>query len=332
MSKGANQKLKLPYLQQIMLRETDDEHGLNMAQILEKLEAMDVSGERKSIYTDFQDMEKLGTEIIKEQVGRDTYYHVGSRQFELAELKLLVDAIQSSKFITARKSSELIGKLESLASKYEARKLQRQVYVNGRIKTMNESIYYSVDTLHTAIAENKQIRFQYCGWNTKGELVPRNNGKIYQISPWALSWDDENYYMIGFDPEPKEGQSHIKHYRVDKMKAISLTDEMRIGKEYFEDFDMAEYARMNFGMYGGKKEKVRIKFADSLVGIFFDRFGKDISVRSDNDGCSHINVDVAVSPQFYGWIFSLGTDVKIVGPENVVQGMSDYIKEISSLY
>jgi len=332
MAKGSNQKLKLAYLQQIMLRETDEEHALNMNQIREMLASMDVTSERKSIYSDFQELEKLGTEIIGEQVGRDYFYHVASRQFELPELKLLVDAIQSSKFITARKSQELIAKLESFASRYEARKLQRQVYVNGRIKTMNESIYYSVDTIHTAIAENKQITFLYCEWNTKGELVPRGEGKSYCISPWALAWEDDNYYLIGYDPAPKPGQSHIKHYRVDKMKSIAMSEDMREGKEYFENFNMAEYSRMSFGMYGGEKTKVRIRFANSMVGIFYDRFGSDIAVRPDEEGFSHINVDVAVSPQFYGWIFSLGTGVRIVGPESVVDGMKAYLNDISEVY
>jgi len=332
LSKGSNQKLKLSYLQQIMLRETDDDHAITMKQIREMLEELEVSSERKSIYTDLQDLEKLGVEVIGEQIGRDYYYHVAGRQFELAELKLLVDAIQSSKFITARKSSELIGKLESLASKYEAKKLQRQVFVNGRIKTMNESIYYSVDTLHSAIAENRQITFLYCEWNVKKELVPRKEGKEYRISPWGLSWADDNYYMIGYDPAPKQGQSHIKHYRVDKMKSISLTDDMREGKDTFEHFDVAEYSRMNFGMFGGELKKVKIHFANEKVGILLDRFGKDISIRPDEEGYSHTIVDVAVSPQFYGWIFSLGKGMEIAGPEDVRNGMKEYISEISEIY
>lgn len=332
MPKGSNSKLKLPYLQQIMLRETDDEHSLNMNQIREMLAAMDVSSERKSIYSDFQDLEKLGTEIIGEQVGRDYFYHVAGRQFELAELKLLVDAIQSSKFITARKSQELISKLESFASRYEAKKLQRQVLVNGRIKTMNESIYYSVDTIHSAIAQNRQICFQYCEWNVKGELVPRGEGKIYQISPWALAWEDDNYYLIAYDSNPKEGQSNIKHYRVDKMKSISMSEEEREGRELFDDFNMADYSRMSFGMFGGEKKTVKIRFANSLVGVFMDRFGKDISIIPDSAGYSHTNVDVALSPQFYGWLFSLGTGVELLGPQEVVSSMKEYLNKLVKHY
>ena len=170
MPKGANQKFKLYYLMKIMLEKTDDEHSITMPEILTELERYQVSAERKSIYSDLQALEKLGVEVIGEQVGRTYYYHVGSRQFELPELKLLVDSIQSSKFITARKSNELIRKLESLCSEYEAKKLQRQVYVSGRIKTMNESIYYNVDSIHNAITENKKIMFQYFQWNLKKEM------------------------------------------------------------------------------------------------------------------------------------------------------------------
>lgn len=333
MSKGSNQKLKLSYLQQILLRETDDNHGITMKQIRELLESYDVTSERKSIYADIAALEDLGIEVESFQEGRDTFYHVVGRQFELAELKLLVDAIQSSKFITENKSNELIKKIESLASKYEAQKLQRQVYVSGRVKTMNGSVLYSIDTLHAAIADNKQITFLYCEYNTKKELVPRSDGKVYKISPWGLSWDDENYYMIGFDPEPKAGQSHIKHYRVDKMKSIALTEDVRQGKEYFEGFDIASYARMNFGMYGGDRRLVKIRFANRFVGIFIDRFGKDISIVPEKDeGYSHINVEVAVSSQFFGWIFSLGTEVQIVGPDDVRGQMKEYIDLISNNY
>lgn len=162
MSRGTNQKFKFTYLMKIMLEKTDDEHSLTMPQIMEELEKYDVTAERKSIYTDFQDMtEKFGVEIIKEQTGRETYYHVGAREFELAEVKLLIDAIQSSKFITQTKSRELITKIKSFVSEHQAKQLQRQVYINDRVKTMNESVYYNVDDIHTAINQNKKIRFKY---------------------------------------------------------------------------------------------------------------------------------------------------------------------------
>ena len=316
MSRGTNQKFKFTYLMKMMQEKTDDEHSLTMPQIIEELEKYDVTAERKSIYTDFQDMtDKFGVEIIKEQIGRETYYHVGAREFELAEVKLLIDAIQSSKFITQTKSRELITKIKGFVSEHQAKQLQRQVYINDRVKTMNESVYYNVDDIHTAINQNKKIRFKYYKWDINKKLVPRHNGDWFVVSPWALTWDDENYYMVAFDNLDHK----IKHYRVDKMMHIFIEEEQRDGKEAFKNFDMAEYSRATFGMYQGQKTKVKIRFANYMCGVFIDRFGKDITFRPVDDEHSELHVDVNVSPQFFGWIFSLGKDVKVVGPEKVVE-------------
>lgn len=324
MSRGTNQKFKFTYLMKTMLEKTDDEHSLTMPQIMEELEKYDVTAERKSIYTDFQDMtEKFGVEIIKEQIGRETYYHVGAREFELAEVKLLIDAIQSSKFITQTKSRELITKIKSFVSEHQAKQLQRQVYINDRVKTMNESVYYNVDDIHTAINQNKKIRFKYFKWDINKKLVPRHNGDWFIVSPWALTWDDENYYMVAFD----DWDSKIKHYRVDKMMYISIEEEKRSGKEVFRNFDMAEYSKATFGMYQGQKAKVKIQLANYMCGVFIDRFGKDISFRPIDDEHSELHVDVNVSPQFFGWIFSLGKDVKVTGPSEVVEQMKVFARE-----
>ena len=324
MSRGTNQKFKFTYLMKIMLEKTDDEHSITMPQIMEELEKYDVTAERKSIYTDFQDMtEKFGVEIIKEQIGRETYYHVGAREFELAEVKLLIDAIQSSKFITQTKSRELITKIKSFVSEHQAKQLQRQVYINDRVKTMNESVYYNVDDIHTAINQNKKIRFKYFKWDINKKLVPRHNGDWFIVSPWALTWDDENYYMVAFD----DLDSKIKHYRVDKMMHISIEEEKRSGKEVFRNFDMAEYSKATFGMYQGQKAKVKIQFANYMCGVFIDRFGKDISFRPIDDEHSELHVDVNVSPQFFGWIFSLGKNVKVTGPSEVVEQMKVFARE-----
>lgn len=324
MSRGTNQKFKFTYLMKIMLEKTDDEHSLTMPQIIEELEKYDVTAERKSIYTDFQDMtEKFGVEIIKEQIGRETYYHVGAREFELAEVKLLIDAIQSSKFITQTKSRELITKIKSFVSEHQAKQLQRQVYINDRVKTMNESVYYNVDDIHTAINQNKKIRFKYFKWDINTKLVPRHNGDWFIVSPWALTWDDENYYMVAFD----DLDSKIKHYRVDKMMHISIEEEKRSGRDMFQNFDMAEYSKATFGMYQGQKAKVKIQFANYMCGVFIDRFGKDISFRPIDDEHSEFHVDVNVSPQFFGWIFSLGKDVKVTGPSEVVERMKVLARE-----
>lgn len=328
MAKGTNQKLKLIYLIKILLEKTDDEHSITMTEILEALAAHDITAERKSIYTDFESIRELGIDVIGEQKGKMFYYHVSGRQFELAELKLLVDAIQSSRFITARKSNELIKKLESMASIHEAKQLQRQVYVAGRIKTMNESIYYNVDEIHNAIAANKKIRFQYFKWNVKKEMELRKDGAFYEVSPWALSWDDENYYLIAYDT----AAGKIKHYRVDKMLKISCLKDQRDGKELFEKFDMAAYARKSFGMFGGEEQYVKLLCENSLSNVIVDRFGKDILMIPVDDTHFHVNVKVAVSEPFLGWVFALGDKIRIVAPENVVEQMKENVKAAYEKY
>lgn len=329
MPRGANQKFKFSYLMRIMLDKTDDEHGLTMPQIMEELEKYDVTAERKSIYADLQDMtDKFGIEIIKEQIGRETYYHVGSREFELAEVKLLIDAIQSSKFITMTKSRELIAKIKRFVSEHQAKQLQRQVFINDRVKTMNESVYYNVDDIHSAINQNRKIRFQYYKWDINKKLVPRHGGVWFVVSPWVLMWDDENYYMIAFD----DWDHRIKHYRVDKMMHISVEETARDGREEFKNFDIAEYSKSTFGMYQGKRTRVTIEFADYMCGVFIDRFGKDISFRKVAGGRSELNVDINVSPQFFGWLFSLGDDVKVTGPEEVVDRIRDVAQKFMKKY
>ena len=287
-----------------------------------------ISADRKSLYDDMEALRVLGIDVIGEKDGRNYVYHVGKKQFELAELKLLVDAIQSSKFITEKKSNELIKKLTGLASDYEASQLKRQVVVQGRIKTMNESIYYIVDEIHSAITNNRKIQFEYLRWNLKKKMEPRKDG-LYEVSPWALTWDDENYYMIAYDSEAGK----IKHYRVDKMRNIEIMDEKRQGKEIFTQIDMAAYARMNFGMFGGERSKVKLRFKNEIVGVLLDRFGKDIVISpADQEGWSETNVEVAISDQFFGWLFSLGMMVRVVSPEEVTERFQEEIKALNSFY
>ena len=328
MPKGTHQKFKLYRLAQIMLEKTDDDHYITMPEILSSLEAYGVTADRKSIYNDLRDLEVLGIEVEGEPIGGRYHYHVLNRPFELPELKLLVDAIQSSKFITERKTNALIKKLEQLVSQYEAVKLQRQVYVSGRIKTMNESIYYTVDAIHNAISENKKIRFQYYQWNVKKEMELRHGGAFYHISPWGLSWDDENYYLVGYDSEADT----LKHYRVDKMLHIQMSDEKREGQEHFERLDMADYARKSFGMFGGKEQKVKLLVKNELAGVMIDRFGKDIMMIPKDENCFTVNVDVHVSNQFLGWVFSLGDGVKIISPDEVVEQMKQEVKRLGQQY
>lgn len=249
---------------------------------------------------------------------------MGSRKFELPELKLLVDAVQSSKFITVKKSRELIKKLESLASVSEAKQLQRNVYITNRNKTLNESIYYNVDKIHDAILSDVKIRFIYYKWNTDKELIPRNNGNPFVVSPWAQTWDDENYYLLAYDEE----SGIVKHYRVDKMRSIGLLKEKREGKAEFADFDMASFAKITFGMYGGKREHVTLECENNLIGAILDRFGTDVIIQKTDREHFRIRQEVAVSGQFFGWLVGLGAGVRIVSPQNVVDAMEHRLEEI----
>lgn len=326
--KGDNQKLKMLYLAKIFSEETDDQHSLTMLEIITKLAANGVNADRKTLYLDFEELRRFGLDIIATKVGRDCYYHLGNRDFELPELKLLVDSVQSAKFITDKKSNELIKKLEALVSKHEGKQLHRQVVISGRIKTMNESIYYNVDKLHEAISAGCQIRFKYYQWNVQKKMELRKDGDWYQISPWALMWDDENYYLVGYDTEDDK----IKHYRVDKMLRISILDDKREGLDQFKKFNMPRYTKSLFGMYGGEETSVTIEGRNDMVGVMIDRFGKDIFLVPIDDGHFRTVVNVAVSNQFLGWIMALGDGIKITGPEPVVQQMKAEIARLSAQY
>ncbi|MBR5932014.1 MAG: WYL domain-containing protein [Lachnospiraceae bacterium] len=328
MARSSNQKLKLLYLMQIFMTDTDEDHGLTMREIIAKLGQYDISADRKTLYQDFEELRQFGLDIIAEQAGKVFYYKLVSRDFELPELKLLVDSVQSAKFITERKSKELIRKLEGLASKYEAKQLTRQVIISGRVKTMNESIYYNVDKIHTAIATNSQILFQYAQWTMDKELMPRRNGEWYQISPWSLAWDDEYYYLIAFD----EADAMIKHYRVDKMQKIAILDLARNGRDEYAAKNVPSYAKRLFGMFGGETEIVTIEAENDLVGVFIDRFGKDIPLHKVDQDHFSISVDVEVSPQFLGWIIALGEQVKITAPADVVKKMQDEARRLAKQY
>ncbi len=328
MAKGANQKLKLLYLTKIFQEKTDDDHGITMPEIIESLATYDVNAERKSIYDDMEQLRRFGVSIDARKQNGKTYYYMDKRLFEQAELKLLVDAVQSSKFITAKKSQELIKKLESLASHEEAKKLQRQVYVTQRIKTMNESIYYNVDAIHEAIFHNCDISFQYFQWNTRKEMELRRGGKRYQVSPWALSWTDENYYMIAYDAQ----EEIIKHFRVDKMLRIEREEQARQGKEAFASFDMGMYTKKRFGMFHGNEETVTLQCKKELAGVMIDRFGKDVSMRPDGeDGCL-VRINVIFSQQFIGWLIGLGSGVQVAAPLHLREEVSQKLKEIQKLY
>ncbi|MBE6017551.1 MAG: WYL domain-containing protein [Lachnospiraceae bacterium] len=329
MAGSANsKKLKLLYLIRILYEKTDEDHPITMEEILDSLLSYGIEAERKSIYSDIELLTLAGIDVIGERRDRNFFYHIGSRRFELAELKLLVDSVQSSRFITSKKSDELIKKIESLASRHEAMGLQRQVYVADRVKTENENILYNVDHIHQAIAGNKKISFQYFNWDVNKKRVFRRNGERYELSPWSLMWSNENYYLVAYDSADEK----IKHFRVDKMLHIAIEEAQREGKNIFRDFNMGTYSGAVFGMFGGELENVRLLCDNEMSGVIVDRFGRDVPMTRTDGEHFTVSIIVAVSGQFFGWVTALEGKVRIIGPENVVKRMRETLKTVSSQY
>lgn len=319
MAKGAGQKAKLLALEHIFLEQTDEEHPISVARMMELLKTMGVEcRDRKSLYDDLETLRLFGMDIESIRTGRSVGYYLASRSFELPELKLLVDAVQSSRFITRDKTDRLIRKLESLTSVHQARQLQRQVFVTHRVKTGNERVYYIVDALHGAIDGNKQIRFHYYEWarGASGRLEQRlrRDGSWYQVSPWALLWDKEYYYLVAYEA----ASDQLRHYRVDKMLDMETLDLARLGAEQFQGQDPGVYAASMFGMFAGKQQSLRLLVDNSLAGVIVDRFGQDVITAPCDEGHFTVNVRAAVSPQFFSWVFSFGGKCRILSPDTVL--------------
>lgn len=323
-SPRSNQKLKIMYLMKILMQETDENHAITLQAIVDKLKAYGVTAERKSLYSDIENLRTFGIDIEGYQMNRTFYYQVVNRDFQLPELKLLVDAVQASKFITEKESKDLIKRLEAYASKYQAAQMHRQVYVNGRVKSRNEKNYYSVDDVYTAIENDKKISFQYFHYDVNKKEVLAHDGKVYKVSPWAMCWDDEKYYMVAYDEEAGK----IKHYRVDKMLKSKVLDDERVGKAAFKKENMSQYTHRLFGMFDGELKRVELLCDNSLANVIFDRFGLDTRIEKVDADHFIARVEVAVSSIFFGWIMAL-EKVKIIGPNEVVDEMK---KQISGQY
>ena len=334
MAKGQNQKAKLLWLARILNDQTDQEHPMTLARMMELLQAQGIDvKDRKSLYDDLETLRVFGMDIEMQREGRSVGYFVASRPFELPELKLLVDAVQSSRFITRKKTDQLIRKVEALASIHQARQLQRQVFVTRRIKAMNESIYYTVDALHEAIDSGKQIRFHYFEWalghgRERVEKRLRKNGDWYCVSPWWLIWDNENYYLVAFD----HSSNDVRHYRVDKMQDLQPVDLPREGRELLASFDPGAYAGSLFGMYHGQLETLKIRFDNSLIGVVADRFGREVFLSPDGDSHFVVTAKVAVSPQFLSWVFSFGPQAELLSPEPIRQQFLQLLHETEANY
>lgn len=327
MPRSANQKLKLLCLCRILWERTDEDHPLTVPELIQALEAWDIKAERKSIYDDMEALRTLGMDV-QSRKGKSPGWFLGERTFQLAELKLLVDAVQSSKFITQRKSSELIRKLESQASVHQARQLQRQVYVDRRVKSMNESVYYTIDKLHTAIANRKAVTFKYFEYNVKKEKVFRREGKRYTVSPLGLIWDNENYYLAGYDHRSCE----MRHYRVDKMAEIVVTGLPREGEDRYPDFDVAAYGQKHFGMYSGEEASVTLRCRSHMAGVVWDRFGQDVILVPEDEDHFTVTLPLVLSPQFFGWLFGLEDNVELIAPQKAAEEYRRKLKAVLEQY
>lgn len=316
MAKSEHTKEKLLALMEILRTETDEDHHISMAELLDALERRGITAERKSLYRDIELLNENGWDILREGKG----YYLASDSFELAELKLLADAVQCSRFITEKKSYELIGKLEKLTSRHRAVELRRQVHLVGRSKTSNEQIYYNVDTLYTAINQNCQITFRYMDWRSDGKRYKRE--KQYRASPYGLCWDSENYYLVAYSPE----RDQTIHYRVDRMADIAMLEEPREHPELYRDLNMAQYSKQVFGMFGGTPTNVRLQFPDDLTNNAVDKFGGDVMMIPQGDGTFTLSATVAVSPNFFSWVFSFSGRVKILWPESVAEAYKEMCK------
>ena len=327
MPKSFRQKLKIIYLMEALQKKSDEQHPLTVNDLIAYLEEYGITAERKTIYDDIELLRVYGMDIANRREKPSGFY-LASRDFEKAELKLLVDAVQSSKFITQKKSRQLIRKLEGLTSEYEAAKLRKQVFPGLRVKTRNESVYDSIERINDAISGNRQISFQYYEWTVSKKISLRKNGERYRISPWALLWQDENYYLVGVD----EKSGIVKHYRVDKMLKLSVEKQPRSGEELFRFFDAAKFVSKTFGMFGGKEEAVRMVFENSFVGVVLDRFGHDVMLTRQDEGHFAIQVRVNVSTQFFGWFAGLGSGAVITSPENVRREYKEFLESALGNY
>lgn len=325
MARSEKQKQKLFRILEILMRETDDDNGLTINEIIGRLDEYGIRAERKSLYDDFLVLEEIGYPVLKIS-GKPPRYTLERRVLELAELKMLVDAVQVSKFITSKKSREIIGKLQLFAGK-KSYELSRQVYVEDRIKTENSTTIYTIDEIHRAINESRRLTFKYFDYNSDKEKVFRHEGKRYDVSPCTLIWNDENYYLVAYDAD----EDTVKNFRVDKMKDARKSDEVRSESEKVTKFNPADYSKKIFGMYGGREELVTMEFKERLAGVVIDRFGTDPVFHKTDFGFK-ISLRVMVSPNFFAWVLSFGENVRILAPESVRCELRGSLEKTLELY
>ena len=302
-------------LQQYLYLQIDEQHLVSVTDILTFWKQHGIQAGRKSVYSAIEALQSSGMDIICIRSTQNRYF-VGERLFELPELKLLVDAVESSRFITEKKSVALIKKLGQLTSMAQAEQLNRRIYMGGTPKPENESIYYNVDTIHTAIQEKAQIAFQYLEFTPKKEKVLKHSGYRYRFSPYALIWNRDCYYAVGWS----EKHEKIAQFRVDRMTAVELLAQAAVQAQ---DFDPAEYVRKVFGMYPDDLCTVELLCNNEVMRSIIDRFGEDVQTETVDEQHFRATFEVAPSPPFFSWVFTFGGKIRIISPTSVQDEMRD---------
>ena len=321
--RSQNQRLKLFYLLDYLLEETDETHTKKVQEIIEHFENYyKIPVEQKTVCSDLHLLDEYGYETQYD--GRTRGWRIIGREFETQELQLLIDSVQASRFITQKKAKELTDKLKAKASRFDRVLLERRCYVPNRVRSMNDKIFYSLDDLHIAIANDWQITFRYFYFTPKKERAYYK--KTYSASPYALLWSDNNYYLLAYE------SGKMKHFRVDKMDGIDIVRTKREGKEVFKDMKLNERSLRMFSMFSGKVQKVKIRFSNHLANVVIDRFGRDVVMVPDDEKHFTIHTDIEVSPQFFGWLCGLGRGARILAPAEVVEEMGNYVKGIAEMY
>lgn len=321
-------KLKLLYLKELFEERTDTEHEITIKDMQAHLEGYGISADRRTLYQDIETLQFYGMDIEHEKNGRG--YRLVSRDFEPYEVKLMIDAVSSSRFLSERRSRELVEKLKKLCSRYERDPIQRQLRLANRVKGTSKVLHINVNEIFNAIGNNRNVRFLYFKYDTKKQKSYTK--RVYEVSPWDMLYADDQYYLLAFDPEEKKADKQFKYFRVDRMEKVETLEEQRTGGEERERIDMVTRTKNNFNMFGGKIEMVTLRFPNFQFEMAMDRFGHDIIPMKDGPDHFTVTVPVAVGPHFYGWVFGLKNYVTIMGPEHVRQGMKDMLEAVGKRY
>ena len=322
----ANKKLKILYVAQYLFQESDEDHPRTMEEILAYLDSQGISAERKSVASDMELLQGEYHLDIQRSKRKHYGYFLGERHFQLAELKMLTDVVQASPFLSKNKSMDLIGKLELLTSRENAKELHRQVSVLNRLRTENETLYYAVDAINRAITDNCKLSFRYFQWTPELTRQYRHEGAAYLTNPVALCVE-QYYYLVAYDEE--KGQ--YRHYRVDRMSEVEvLTDTPRAPLP--PDFDLGSYTRRIFAMYTGQSVTVRLRMHNDLCNAALDRFGTDAHLHAVDQDHFELTAEIIPSPTFYGWLFQFGPKAQLLSPPSAVAGFTRHCRDTLAQY